>query len=358
MCVSPRLFSWVWLNYVQPEQFTTAIAIKTLLYGRIKPLSFTHTSILELMNVSRGNKWSKQPIILMWTFTSSIRITSNLVQDSVFTTLNHQSMQSTSIFCKTDHIFTSYPTLMDPHDVLWTLLQDIRHSLHWTRRTCLQNWGWSTWTHQTLDSWKQNTCFLPWWRSGKAWGSTLYRVTSAERRLGPKNNLSGLWDISSRSQAHSTFRRKVRCHRTSASPIPVTFRQHRTLSTLSDPFLKRELDTPHYSYFQTANYCECQTEDGTVHVFQDLRQTMNWLGQPENEGSLVIAHCGGRFDFQFLFHNFFDSGEGVDHVWVKKVKLPLLRGNKIIWKTWWIVLLKISQININSILVSMIVSVV
>ena len=65
MCVSPRLFSWVWLNYVQPEQFTTAIAIKTLLYGRIKPLSFTHTSILELMNVSRGNKWSKQPIILM-----------------------------------------------------------------------------------------------------------------------------------------------------------------------------------------------------------------------------------------------------------------------------------------------------
>ena len=155
MCVSPRLFSWVWLNYVQPEQFTTAIAIKTLLYGRIKPLSFTHTSILELMNVSRGNKWSKQPIILMWTFTSLIRMTSNLVQDSVFTTLNHQSMQSTSIFCKTDHIFTSYPTLMDPHDVLWTLLQDIRHSLHWTRRTCLQNWGWSTWTHQILDSWLQ-----------------------------------------------------------------------------------------------------------------------------------------------------------------------------------------------------------
>ena len=78
------------------------------------------------------------------------------------------------------------------------------------------------------------------------------------------------------------------------------------------------------------NYCECQTEDGTSHVFQDLRQTMNWLGQPENEGSLVIAHCGGRFDFQFLFRNFLDGGEDADHVRLKKVKPPLLRGNKII----------------------------
>ena len=95
------------------------------------------------------------------------------------------------------------------------------------------------------------------------------------------------------------------------------------------PYLKREFDTAHYSYFQTVNHCECQLDNGETFVFKDLEDTMHWLSQPEQEGALVLAHCGGRFDFQFIFRKYLEE----DQLRLKKVKPPLLKGNKIVSAT-------------------------
>ena len=56
---------------------------------------------------------------------------------------------------------------------------------------------------------------------------------------------------------------------------------------------------------------------------------MEWLSHESNNGAIVIAHCGGSFDFQLILRQFLVSGQ----LRLKRVKSPLLRGNKIISAT-------------------------
>ena len=86
------------------------------------------------------------------------------------------------------------------------------------------------------------------------------------------------------------------------------------------------MNTLEYEYIQKVNHCEAQYEDESVFIFKNIRETMEWLNLLQNEGSLVIAHCGGRFDFQLILREFLTCGQ----LRMKKVKSPLLRGNKII----------------------------
>ena len=92
------------------------------------------------------------------------------------------------------------------------------------------------------------------------------------------------------------------------------------------PFLPRFMNTTEYEYIQEVNYCEAQYVDGSVFTFRTIEQVMEWLNEPEHKGSIVIAHCGGGFDFQLLLHQFLTDTQ----LRMKKVKFPLLRGNKII----------------------------
>ena len=91
-------------------------------------------------------------------------------------------------------------------------------------------------------------------------------------------------------------------------------------------FLERRLDTTEYCYTQTINHCEAQYEDGTVFTFSNIKDTMEWLGLPRHTGSIVIAHCGGSFDFQMILRYFLSDAV----LRMKKVKAPLMRGNKIV----------------------------
>ena len=92
------------------------------------------------------------------------------------------------------------------------------------------------------------------------------------------------------------------------------------------PFIPREKNTLEYEYIQTVNHCEVQYTTGEVFVFKSIEETMEWLNEKENKGALLIAHCGGSFDFQLILRQFLVSGQ----LRLKKVKNPLLRGNKII----------------------------
>ena len=92
------------------------------------------------------------------------------------------------------------------------------------------------------------------------------------------------------------------------------------------PFLPRFMNTTEYEYIQEVNYCEAQYVDGSVFTFRTIEQVMEWLNEPEHKGSIVIAHCGGGFDFQLLLRQFLTNTQ----LRMKKVKYPLLRGNKII----------------------------
>ena len=92
------------------------------------------------------------------------------------------------------------------------------------------------------------------------------------------------------------------------------------------PFIPRIMDTTNFEYVQTVNHCEAQDEDGTVFVFKNIEETMSFLNEDQNKGAVVIAHCGGLFDFQLLMRQFLVCGQ----LRLKKVKAPLMRGNKII----------------------------
>ena len=63
-------------------------------------------------------------------------------------------------------------------------------------------------------------------------------------------------------------------------------------------------------------------------MFQNLSDTMVWLGEKEQAGSIVVAHCGGRFDF--LFRDYLMNDRLVN---LKKTKNPILKGNKIVSAT-------------------------
>ena len=86
------------------------------------------------------------------------------------------------------------------------------------------------------------------------------------------------------------------------------------------------MNTLEYEYIQKVNHCEAQYVDGSMFIFKDTKEAMEWLNLPQNEGSLLIAHCGGSFDFQLIMREFLSCGQ----LRMKKVKSPLLRGNKII----------------------------
>lgn len=91
-------------------------------------------------------------------------------------------------------------------------------------------------------------------------------------------------------------------------------------------FVERNLDGEKFSFEQIVNWCEIQTESGEVFTFSTLDEVMEWLALPMNNRSIVIAHCGGSFDFQFIFERFLRS----DILKIKGVEPPLLRGNKIV----------------------------
>ena len=92
------------------------------------------------------------------------------------------------------------------------------------------------------------------------------------------------------------------------------------------PYQERVMDTTLYEYMQEVNHCEIQDEAGTAFVFKSLGATMDFLNLPKYRGALLIAHCGGMFDFQLIYRMFL----GEDQLRMKKVKDPLLRGNKIV----------------------------
>ena len=92
------------------------------------------------------------------------------------------------------------------------------------------------------------------------------------------------------------------------------------------PYVERVLNTSEYCYTQVINHCEAQYEDGSVHTFSSIEETMQWLGKPKHKGSYVIAHCGGSFDFQMMLKYFLSD----EVLRLKKVKAPLMRGNKIV----------------------------
>ena len=92
------------------------------------------------------------------------------------------------------------------------------------------------------------------------------------------------------------------------------------------PFVPFKLDTSKYTYQQVINYCECQYKDGPVFTFNNIPDLTTWLNLPINTGAVVITHCGGIFDFQFLCKYFLSD----DVLRMKKVKPPLLCGNKIV----------------------------
>ena len=92
------------------------------------------------------------------------------------------------------------------------------------------------------------------------------------------------------------------------------------------PFVERILDTTQFRYTQVINHCEAQYEDGSTFIFSSIEDTMGWLALPVNTGAYVIAHCGGSFDFQMILRYFLSD----EVLRMKKVKAPLLRGNKIV----------------------------
>ena len=53
---------------------------------------------------------------------------------------------------------------------------------------------------------------------------------------------------------------------------------------------------------------------------------MQWVGLPMHTGAYVIAHCGGSFDFQMILRYFLSD----QVLRMKKVKAPLMTGNKIV----------------------------
>ena len=113
-------------------------------------------------------------------------------------------------------------------------------------------------------------------------------------------------------------------HRAMEPPIPP---QNLPISPLDRyepyPFIPREMNTSEYEYIQTVNHCEAQYTTGEVFVFKSIEETMEWLNEKENKGALLIAHCGGSFDFQLILRQFLVSGQ----LRLKKVKNPLLCGN-------------------------------
>ena len=66
------------------------------------------------------------------------------------------------------------------------------------------------------------------------------------------------------------------------------------------PFIHRNLNTLEYEYIQTVNHCEAQYVDGRVFTFKTMEETMEWLSDKSNNGAIVLAHCGGSFDFQLI----------------------------------------------------------
>ena len=71
---------------------------------------------------------------------------------------------------------------------------------------------------------------------------------------------------------------------------------------------------------------QTQYSDGSSFVFKDIQSTMERLVISQNTNTVVLAHCGGSFDFQMNYKYFLS-----DYVLrLKKKKPPLLHGNKII----------------------------
>ena len=59
------------------------------------------------------------------------------------------------------------------------------------------------------------------------------------------------------------------------------------------------------------NWCKIQHEDnnGVVnpHSFTNLKDTFNFITQTDHKDFIVIAHCGGRFEFQLLYEYYLSS---------------------------------------------------
>ena len=88
-------------------------------------------------------------------------------------------------------------------------------------------------------------------------------------------------------------------------------------------YVPRTHNNEEYEYFQTVNYCETQLQRESLEafMFKDLTDTMKWLAHKENENAIMIAHCGGPVDFQFIFQDYFVNE---DITSLKKTEAPLL----------------------------------
>ena len=92
------------------------------------------------------------------------------------------------------------------------------------------------------------------------------------------------------------------------------------------PYNGREMDYKHYSYKQTVNLAVCIKDSSEeVFTFYNLQDCMKWICQPHHQNYIVMAHCGGRFDFQMLYEEYLTSSffrQG-------KQKDPIMKGQKI-----------------------------
>ena len=56
------------------------------------------------------------------------------------------------------------------------------------------------------------------------------------------------------------------------------------------------------TYLKVVNWCEIQHEDKNgvlnTYTFTNLIDTFNFITKPEYKDFIVMAHCGGCFDFQ------------------------------------------------------------
>ena len=72
--------------------------------------------------------------------------------------------------------------------------------------------------------------------------------------------------------------------------------------------------------------CKAQYVYGSVFIFKNIKETLEfeWLNLPQNDHSLVFAHCGGSLDFQSILQQFLSCGQ----FQMKKVKSPLCEVTK------------------------------
>jgi hypothetical protein len=123
-------------------------------------------------------------------------------------------------------------------------------------------------------------------------------------------------------------------HKETEAPEPEVIGLHKFQTPSMEPYIPlpyipREVVSEDYKFKQVVNYCVIQDQEGNEFYFNTLSDAMNFLGEPQYNKAIVVAHCGGRFDHQFIFQHYLCS----EILRMKKVRDPMLKGHKIMHAT-------------------------